>query len=77
MPWTGAPPATASGRVARAFLAAAANPSRATADRLARAHRFRDAEWAPGEGRTWWLPASVFLFRARYLSDAREEELSA
>jgi hypothetical protein len=25
--------------------------------------------------RTWWLPAGVFLFRARYLSDAREEEL--
>ena len=67
--------AIASGRVARAFLAAGANPSRATADRLARAHRFRDAEWTPGAGRTWWLPAGVFLFRARYLSDAREEEL--
>jgi hypothetical protein len=67
--------ATASGRVARAFLTVAANPSRAIADRLARAYRFHDARWTPGAGRTWWLPAGVFLFRARYLSDAREEEL--
>lgn len=67
--------ATASGRVAQAFLAAAANTSRTTAERLARAYRFRDAVWTPGAGRMWWLPAGVFLFRARYLSDAREEEL--
>jgi hypothetical protein len=67
--------ATASGRVARAFLTAPANTSRATAERLARAYRFRDAAWTPGVGRTWWLPAGVFLFRARYLSDSREEEL--
>jgi hypothetical protein len=67
--------AAASGRVARAFLAAAANPSRATAERLARAYRFRDATWTPRMGRTWWLPAGLFLFRARYLSDAREEDL--
>ena len=67
--------ATASGRVARAFLTAAANSSRATAERLARAYRFGDASWTPGTGRPWWLPAGVFLFRARYLSDAREEDL--
>ena len=68
--------ATASGRVAQAFLTAAAAVSRSTAERLAHAYRFRDAIWTPGEGRTSWMPAGVFLFRARYLSDAREEELS-
>jgi hypothetical protein len=67
--------ATASGHVAQAFLTAAATPSRATTERLARAYRFRDAVWTPDAGRTWWLPAGVFLFRARYLSDAREEQL--
>jgi len=66
---------TASGRVAQAFLAASANASRATAERLTRAFRFRDAAWTPGAGRPWWLPAGVFLFRAGYLSDTREEEL--
>jgi hypothetical protein len=67
--------ATAAGHVAQAFLTVAANPSRTIAERLVRAYRFHDAVWTPGEGRTWWLPAGVFLFRVRYLSDAREEEL--
>jgi hypothetical protein len=26
-------------------------------------------------GRPWWLPAGIFVFRVRYLSDAREEDL--
>lgn len=67
--------ATASGRVARAFLTAPATTSRATAERLRHSYRFPDATWAPEAGRPWWLPAGVFLFRVRYLSDAREEEI--
>lgn len=67
--------ATGSGRVAKAFLTVAANVSRATAERLVRAYRFRDAVWTAGEGRTWWRPAGILLFRARYVSDACEEEL--
>ncbi len=67
--------ATASGRVARAFLALAAPSSRRTAELLARAYRFAEAAWSAETGSPWWMPAAVFLFRARYLSDAREEEL--
>ena len=67
--------ATASGRVARAYLNAVARPSRSTAERLARAYRFLESAWTPHGGRPWWVPAGVFLFRARYLSDSREEDL--
>ena len=67
--------ATASGRVAHAFLNATSSVSRGAAERLARSYRFGGASWTAGTGRPWWLPAGVFLFRARYLSDAREEEL--
>ncbi len=67
--------ATASGRVARAFLCAAAPPSRRTMELLARSYRFAEGVWNAETGRPWWMPAAVFLFRARYLSDAREEEL--
>jgi hypothetical protein len=67
--------ATASGRVARAFLGAAPAPTRGVAERLARSYRFLDASWTPGTGRPWWFPAGIFLFRASYLSDAREEDL--
>jgi hypothetical protein len=67
--------ATASGRVARAFLNAPVTTSRATSERLARSYRFLDATWAPDAGRPRWLPAGVFLFRVRYLSDSREEEI--
>ena len=67
--------ATASGRVARAFLPSSANPSRATAQQLGRSFRFLDATWTPQTGRPWWFPAAIFLFRARYRADSREEEL--
>jgi hypothetical protein len=67
--------ATASGRVARAFLGTSAAPSRGITDRLARSYHFLDAAWTPGTVRPWWFPAGVFLFRASYLSDAREEDL--
>ncbi len=67
--------ATESGRVARAFLNAAVSPSRRTAELLARSYRFAEGAWSAVTGRPWWMPAGVFLFRARYLSDAREEEL--
>ena len=67
--------ATASGQVARAFLNAVVPPSRKTAELLARSYRFMECAWSAASGRPWWTPAGVFLFRARYLSDAREEEL--
>ena len=67
--------ATASGRVARAFLKTTAHVSRGTAERLARSYRFLDAVWSSEAPRPWWLPVGVFLFRARYLSDSREEDL--
>ncbi len=67
--------ATASGRVARAFLVASPGAPRRTAEQLTRSYRFRDASWTADAGRPWWLPAGLFLFRARYLSDAREEDL--
>ncbi len=67
--------ATASGRVARAFLNAPAGTSPAVAERLGRSYRFLDALWASEAGRAWWLPAGLFLFRARYLCDVREEDL--
>lgn len=67
--------ATASGRVARAFLDTVATASRSMADQLRRAYRFLESAWTPQGGRPWWVPAGVFLFRVRYLSDAREEEL--
>ena len=67
--------ATASGQVAEAFLNAAVNPSRAIADRLVRSYRFPECVWTPETFRPWWLPAGIFLFRVRYLSDAREEDL--
>jgi hypothetical protein len=65
----------ASGRVARAFLDAVVTPSRSVADSLRRAYRFLDSAWTPQGGRPWWVPTGVFLFRVRYLSDAREEDL--
>jgi hypothetical protein len=65
----------ASGRVARAFLDTVAVPSRAAADQLRRAYRFVESAWTPQGGRPWWVPAGVFLFRVRYLSDEREEDL--
>lgn len=67
--------ATTSGRVAEAFLRAPMSPSRSIVDRLARAHRFLESAWTPESVRPWWLPAGIFLFRVRYLSDAREEDL--
>jgi hypothetical protein len=67
--------ATASGRVARAFLNATPGAPRGTADRLVRSYRFLDASWTAEAGRAWWLPVGLFLFRARYLSDSREEDL--
>jgi hypothetical protein len=67
--------ATASGRVARAFLPASASPSRATREQLARSYRFLDATWTPQAGRSWWLPSGIFLFCARYRADSHEEEL--
>jgi hypothetical protein len=67
--------ATASGRVARGVLNATPTDSARTAERLARSYRFFDASWTPEAGRPWWLPVALFLFRARYLSDAREEDL--
>lgn len=67
--------ATGSGRVARAFLDTVASASRSTADRLGRSFRFLESAWTPQGGQPWWVPAGVFLFRVRYLSDAREEDL--
>jgi hypothetical protein len=67
--------ATASGRVAQGFLNAAVSGSRSTAERLVRSYRFRESAWSAEDGRPWWLPAGVFLFRVRYVSDAREEDL--
>lgn len=67
--------ATASGRVARAFLNTVASASRSAAERLARGYRFLESGWTPHGGRPWWVPAGVFLFRVRYRSDAREEDL--
>jgi hypothetical protein len=66
---------TARGSVAEAFLSLPAGTLRGVQDRLVRAYRFQDASWTPGEGRPWWVAAGVFLFRARFLSDSREEEL--
>ena len=67
--------ATASGRVARAFLDTVASASPSTANQLGRSYRFLESTWTPQGGRPWWVPAGVFLFRVRYLSDAREEDL--
>lgn len=67
--------ATASGRVARAFLNGTPSASARTAERLARSYRFLEASWTTEAGRAWWLPVGLFLFRARYLSDASEEDL--
>lgn len=67
--------ATAAGRVARAFLSVAPGSPRGVAERLARSYRFVDSAWTPGEGRPWLFPSGIFLFRVRYLSDSREEEL--
>jgi len=67
--------ATAAGRVARAFLSAAPSSPKGVAERLARSYRFVDSAWTPGEGRPWFFPSGIFLFRVRYLSDSREEEL--
>jgi hypothetical protein len=61
--------------VAEAFLNVAVSPPRTIADRLVRSYRFRESVWAAEGFRPWWLPAGIFLFRVRYLSDAREEEL--
>lgn len=65
----------ARGRAAEAFLPVPVGTVRGIQDRLLRAYRFADASWSPGEGRPWWVPAGVFLFRACHLSDSREEEL--
>lgn len=67
--------ATASGRVARAFLSTPPLQLRGIAERVARSYHFLDAAWTPGPARPWWFPAGIFLFRASYLSDAREEDL--
>ncbi|MGH7334336.1 MAG: hypothetical protein ACREKS_16655 [Candidatus Rokuibacteriota bacterium] len=67
--------ATASGRVGQAFLTAPVSPTRTVVDQLTRAYRFRDSVWVAEHGHPWWLPAGIFLFRVRYLSDAREEDL--
>ena len=67
---------TARGHVAEAFLSLPAGTLRGVQDRLLRAFRFPEARWTPGEARPHWVPAGVFLFRARYLSDSREEELA-
>jgi hypothetical protein len=67
--------ATASGWVSRAFLGAPSPPPRGIAERVARSYHFLDAFWTPGTARPWWFPAGIFLFRASYLSDAREEDL--
>jgi hypothetical protein len=67
--------ATASGRVARAFLGASPGAARGVAERLARSYQFLEAAWTPATGRPWWVPAGIFLFRASYVSDAREEDL--
>jgi hypothetical protein len=67
--------ATASGRVARAFLDTVGTASRSMADQLRRAYRFLESAWTPHGGRPWWVPTGIFLFRIRYLSDAREEDL--
>lgn len=67
--------ATTSGRVARAFLCVAPGSPQGVAERLARAYRFVDSAWTPGDGRPWFFPSGIFLFRVRYLSDSREEEL--
>jgi hypothetical protein len=67
--------ATASGRVARAFLSVAPGSPQGVAERLLRFYRFMDSAWTPGNGRPWFFPSGVFLFRVRYLSDSREEEL--
>jgi hypothetical protein len=67
--------ATASGRVACAFLGVAPAPTRGVVERLVRSYHFLDASWTAGTGRPWWSPAAIFLFRASYLSDAREEDL--
>lgn len=67
--------ATASGRVAQAFLNAPVSPSRTIVDRLRHSYRFLESAWTAEAGRPWWLPAGIFLFRVRYLSDAREEDL--
>ncbi len=67
--------ATASGRVARAFLGAAPGSPQGVAERLGRSYRFVDSAWTPVDGRPWFFPSGIFLFRVRYLSDSREEEL--
>ena len=67
--------ATASGRVARAFLSVAPGSPQGVAERLARSYRFVDSAWTPGDGRPWFCPLGLFLFRVRYLCDSREEEL--
>jgi hypothetical protein len=66
---------TASGRVARAFLDTVVTASRSMADQLRRAYRFLESTWTPQGGRPWWVPAGLFLFRVRFLSDEREEHL--
>jgi hypothetical protein len=65
----------ASGRVARAFLDTVVTAMPSMADQLRRAYRFLESTWTPQGGRPWWVPTGVFLFRVRYLSDAREEDL--
>jgi hypothetical protein len=66
---------TASGRVARAFLDTVVTATPSMADQLRRAYRFFESAWTPQGGRPWWVPTGVFLFRVRYLSDEREEDL--
>lgn len=65
----------ASGRVARAFLDTVVTATPSMAGQLRRAYRFVESVWSPQGGRPWWVPTGLFLFRVRYLSDEREEEL--
>jgi hypothetical protein len=67
--------ATAMGRASRAFLNVVPGNPKAVRESLARSYRFIESSWTPGEGRPWFFPSGIFLFRIRYLSDSREEEL--
>jgi hypothetical protein len=58
--------ATASARVAQAFLTAPMSPTRTVVDQLSRAYRFRDSVWVAESCHPWWLPGGIFLFRVRY-----------
>ncbi len=67
--------ATVSGRVSRAFLNVGAGTPKGVTDRLVRSYHFANVTWTPQEGRPRFFPSGIFLFRVRYVSDSREEEL--